>query len=97
MRRRAKKGPGLPGGAAAVDGGVDVVVLAHLGQLERLRQHHTVGFVGEVLLDGAVVHRDLARSVTDTDTGDCTLASAGCLNEWMSHDVLLWRAQRARA
>ena len=75
------EGTGLAGHAAAVDRRVDVVALGDVGDPERLGGVLTEGRRREVILEGALVDRDRALTLTDPDSGDRRLPTAGRLGE----------------
>src|SRR5688500_15043628 len=75
------EGTGLARHAATVDGGVDVVHLVGVGDLEGLGHDHAVHGRREVVLEAAAVDRDGAGAGTDPDPRDGPLAAAGGLVE----------------
>src|SRR5947209_847369 len=89
------EGTRLPGHAAAIDRGVDVVDLVGRRGHQGLAQHHAMGLGGEVVLDGSAVDHDLAGAGADADAGHGLLAAAGRLDEGLGHVCL--RQSLARA
>src|SRR5207302_2786407 len=60
-------GAGLPGAAAAFDGGDDVELLRRLGEQQRLLDDHLQDFVREVVVQRAAVDLHDARAGADVD------------------------------
>ena len=86
----------LAGGATAMNGGVDVVGLAGLGDGERLEQRLDLHLRREELVDRTAIDGDGAGAVAETHAGDGTLATAGGLGERSGHLRILV-ANQARA
>ena len=87
---------GLAGGATAMNGGVDVIGLAGLGDGERLEQRLDLHLRREELVDRAAIDGDGAGAVAEAHAGDGTLATAGGLGERSGHLRILV-ANQARA
>jgi hypothetical protein len=83
---------GLTREAAADDRADHVILIAALGDVERLVDHQAQGRAGEIGLLVAAIDRDLARTRLQPHAGNGVLAAAGRISAAISVELLL--AQR---
>ena len=79
------QGFGLTGHAAAGAASLDVVLVDHLDQLERLLHDHLQGLAREVILEGTTVNGNLPGTGVEAGTGDGVLSFSSAVSE-IAHD-----------
>src|SRR5215472_3430706 len=83
-------GTGLSIHASAIDGGDHAKVAAGFGYHKRLARRDALLFGDEILIEGAIVHLELARSGTQKDSSGRRLAASGSVKLCcFSHKVLI--------
>jgi len=79
-------GASLTGGATTTDGDLDVDLVAHCGNVQRLAYNHAGGLTTEVLIQGAVVYHDIAAAGGDEHTSSGAFAASGSIKRFC-HDL----------